>query len=150
MFLRCFLCFGGLWPGVGWKWTCMDGLKNERHWIKINASNDERGDVMRYDKVTDPFYKTALWRRARRMALERDMYMCVECMAAYRRGELPAPRAATTVHHILPRTERPELELELDNLQSLCDACHNKKHPEKGGGNSMKVQGSSKARVIKV
>ena len=42
------------------------------------------------------------------------------------------PRDATIVHHIIPRDERPDLALEIDNLRSLCDACHNKRHPEKG------------------
>lgn len=107
---------------------------------------------MRYDKQTDPFYKSALWRRARRQALERDLYMCAECMAAWRRRELPAPRPATVVHHIKPRSERPDLALNLDNLQSLCDACHNKKHPEKGGGPQDRSEAAAPggARIIKV
>lgn len=87
---------------------------------------------MRYDKKPDPFYKTVAWRNARRMALERDLYLCEECRAAYQRREISAPRAATVVHHKKPTKEYPELALELSNLQSLCDACHNKKHPEKG------------------
>ena len=106
---------------------------------------------MRYDKQTYPFDKSALWRRARRQALERDLYLCTECAAAWRRGELAAPRPATVVHHIKPRSERPDLALELDNLQSLCDACHNKKHPEKGGSGKEKSEKSPPGvRVIKV
>ena len=87
---------------------------------------------MRYEKTTDPFYKSKPWRNVRRMALERDLYFCVECMEAYRRGEIRKPKYAVMVHHIKPRDKYPELELDLNNLQSLCDAHHNKKHPEKG------------------
>ena len=105
---------------------------------------------MRYEKKVDPFYKSALWRSARQQALERDLYQCVECEAARQRGERVRPRPATVVHHIIPRSERPDLALELDNLQSLCDACHNKKHPEKGGRGQTPVQEAYRARVIKV
>ena len=45
---------------------------------------------------------------------------------------IPVP--ADMVHHIKERTEYPELALTLENLISLCNACHNKEHPEKGGG----------------
>ena len=37
------------------------------------------------------------------------------------------------VHHIKPRRDYPELALVDSNLISLCDECHNKMHPEKGG-----------------
>lgn len=36
------------------------------------------------------------------------------------------------VHHKKHADEYPELAYDLDNLESLCEACHNKKHPEKG------------------
>lgn len=103
---------------------------------------------MRYEKRVDPFYKSTLWRRARMQALERDLFMCVECMNAAERGEMPAPRPATVVHHIIPRAERPDLELDLENLQSLCDACHNKKHPEKG--QPIEQSAPMGVRIIKV
>lgn len=106
---------------------------------------------MRYDKQADPFYKTALWRRARRQALERDMFICVDCMAAFRRREISAPRPATVVHHIKPRSERPDLALVLENLISLCDACHNKRHPEKGGSGARETPPTpAGVRIIKV
>lgn len=105
---------------------------------------------MRYDKVADPFYKTKAWRNARWMALGRDMHMCVECMAAYERHEISEPRPATVVHHIKPRKEYPELALELNNLQSLCDACHNKKHPEKGEKETPGAISAAGVRIIKV
>jgi hypothetical protein len=36
------------------------------------------------------------------------------------------------VHHVIPRSERPDLALTLSNLVSLCDDHHAKRHPEKG------------------
>ena len=41
-------------------------------------------------------------------------------------------REATEVHHIKHLDEYPELAYDNDNLVSLCHACHNARHPEKG------------------
>lgn len=84
---------------------------------------------MRRDtKRADPFYASAAWRRVRRAVLMRDNYMCVRCMQALREGTGGRPRAATLVHHIVPYQDAPERGLELDNLESLCDVCHNRIH----------------------
>lgn len=40
-------------------------------------------------------------------------------------------REAAVVHHIKHVDEFPELAYTDSNLISLCDACHNKAHPEK-------------------
>ena len=36
-----------------------------------------------------------------------------------------------TVHHIKHADEYPEFAFADENLVSLCNACHNKQHPEK-------------------
>ena len=108
------------------------------------------GLSMHYEKQTDPFYKSAHWRRARKAALERDFYICQDCLAAKRRGEMIRPRTATVVHHIQPIELRPDLKLDLDNLVSLCDPCHNKRHPEKGGGPRTDAAPMPGVRVVKV
>lgn len=105
---------------------------------------------MYYGKKADPFYKSAHWRRARRMALDRDMWICQDCLAAYKNGEMTAPRGATMVHHIQPRETHPELEVVLTNLVSLCDACHAKRHPEKGGHGEEPLEPPRNVRIIKV
>ena len=53
--------------------------------------------------------------------------MCVECRKYGRQSEV------VTVHHIKHVDEYPELAYIDSNLESLCNACHNKMHPEKGG-----------------
>lgn len=40
---------------------------------------------------------------------------------------------ATMAHHIQTVKEHPEKAFLVSNLRALCDACHNKEHPEKGG-----------------
>lgn len=75
----------------------------------------------------DSFYKSPAWRRKREAVLRRDGYMCRMCKRYGKR--VPA----VTVHHIVHLDEDPTLGLKDSNLISLCGACHNKMHPEKGG-----------------
>jgi len=71
------------------------------------------------------FYKRAAWKRKRREILRRDNYECQKCK---RNGKYSR---ATCVHHKQHLDKRPDLALVDDNLESLCDACHNEEHPEK-------------------
>jgi len=71
------------------------------------------------------FYKTTAWEKKRWEILERDNYECQVCKEEG--GFAPA----TTVHHIIPLEQRPDLALDDDNLLSVCAACHNREHPEK-------------------
>lgn len=80
----------------------------------------------------EDFYNSGAWRRKRERILRRDKYLCVECRRYGRRGADGLPIAAVTVHHIVPLEIDPTRRMDNDNLQSLCKACHNKKHPEKG------------------
>jgi 5-methylcytosine-specific restriction endonuclease McrA len=78
----------------------------------------KRGDVRK-------FYKSREWKCKRREVLKRDNYECQRCKrdGGYSR--------ATTVHHKKHLDKYPELALADENLESLCEACHNKEHPEK-------------------
>lgn len=71
------------------------------------------------------FYGSTTWKAKRESILRRDGYKCQNC----KRYGKSTP--ATTVHHIKPFEDFPELALENKNLISLCEACHNKEHPEK-------------------
>ena len=73
------------------------------------------------------FYKTARWKNKRGKILRRDEYLCQEC----RRYGRTTP--ATTVHHVLPLEQRPELALVSQNLISLCSECHNAMHDRDTG-----------------
>ena len=106
---------------------------------------------MRY-KESNPFYHTKAWKRLRKAALERDHGMCCDCMDLFRAGIIKKPRRAEMVHHIVPIEERPDLALCMENLRCLCQTCHNKKHPEKGGGESEKQisRPGGHMRIIKI
>ena len=75
----------------------------------------------------ETFYKSRAWKIKREAILRRDGFMCQECK---RYGKA---REAKTVHHIIHLEDDPSLALKSSNLISLCTACHNKAHPEKGG-----------------
>lgn len=103
-------------------------------------------------KQSNPFYHTRAWRDVRAVRLQMDNYLCVDCVERFERGEPIKVRDAVLVHHMIPLEERPELGLTLANLRSLCDTCHNKRHPEKGDGSRKDSlpQAARGVRVIKV
>ena len=104
-------------------------------------------------KESDPFYHRKEWKRIRKQALQRDGGMCRDCMDRMKSETGFRPNRATMVHHIIPRSERPDLELVLENLISLCDSCHEARHPEKRSKIKRKTlerAGKHQMRVIKV
>ena len=86
------------------------------------------------------FYHTPAWRRLRIKALERDHYLCQNCLRNHR------ITAATEVHHLMPVEDHPDLALVLDNLESLCWDCHEQ---TKDHGKRV-VQAPAGVRVIKI
>ena len=81
----------------------------------------------------DRHYDTARHKAWREKVLRRARYECEECRRYGRRGPDGLPIVATVAHHIDPRETRPEKQYVLSNGEALCTACHNRKHPEKGG-----------------
>jgi 5-methylcytosine-specific restriction enzyme A len=73
------------------------------------------------------FYNTKAWKDKRAYILKRDGYLCQECKKYGKNVE------ARLVHHIIEIEEEYSLRLKNSNLVSVCHACHNKQHPEKGG-----------------
>ena len=72
------------------------------------------------------FYKSAAWKRARQQVITRRNGLCERCKARgiYKPGYI--------VHHkeyITPgNISNPNITLNLDNLEYLCEDCHNKEH----------------------
>lgn len=99
---------------------CTPIVEKEREERRLEAKR--KGD-RRYNKTRDPkyirFYNSAEWRILSRKRLQDDGYKCVKCGAF-----------ASEVDHIKPiqTPEGWELRLDYNNTQSLCVACHNKKH----------------------
>lgn len=71
------------------------------------------------DYKRDPdFYGTRQWKELRYMALKNNGARCQCCGASAADGEV------MHVDHIEPIYKRPDLKLDLDNLQILCSSCN--------------------------
>lgn len=89
---------------------------------------EERREQRRreYDRARQEdhaFYCSPAWLAIRKAVLERDHYLCQECL---RQGKTVAG-SKMAVDHIKSRRERPDLALDMDNLETLCPPCHNRK-----------------------
>ena len=73
---------------------------------------------------TGSFYQTAEWKDLRRRVLARDHWRC----------QLAFPgcehRAAIADHIVARNDGGPD---NMMNLRAVCWACHNRRHPERGG-----------------
>ena len=71
--------------------------------------------------TSDAFLLSYEWRRVRMEVLKRDGARCVCC------GATPKDGVKMHVDHIKPRRKFPELALNKDNLQVLCEVCNHGK-----------------------
>lgn len=71
------------------------------------------------------FYESRKWKKKREHILRRDAYQCQESKRYGKYAE------ATTVHHIYPLEEYPELALVDWNLISMSTAQHDRMHDRK-------------------
>src|SRR5699024_8471230 len=77
------------------------------------AYNQKRN---RENKEYVSFYKTTAWRHTREQVLTRDYSTCVRCGLS-----------GNIVDHIVPSEDDWEDRLNTDNLETLCQRCHNLK-----------------------
>lgn len=92
-------------------------LRKQKPIPNINFTPNPIRDYDREKKDRVAFYKTEAWRRLRFRALE--LYGC-KCGAC---GRKP-PEVVLHVDHIKPRSKYPKLELDITNLQILCEDCN--------------------------
>lgn len=84
-----------------------------------------RRDSARQERAS--LYKTKRWESIRRGVLERQG-LCVICL---REGRYTP---ATVVDHIAPHRGDQRLFYDMNNLQGLCKACHDRKTAAEDGG----------------
>lgn len=69
----------------------------------------------------DAFYHSAAWKKCKESYLKSQGYICERC------GDV-----AKVVHHrvyLSPQTiDNPEITLNWNNLEALCQLCHNQEH----------------------
>lgn len=85
------------------------------HQKKVNKKQPQTGRTVNNSKK----YQTQKWRRFRKRCLELSP-LCVHCKA---KGETTA---ANVLDHIIPIRLGGEMYA-VDNVQTLCNSCHNKK-----------------------
>ena len=81
----------------------------------------ERRSVKVFTPLSDSFLESYEWRKTRMQVLKRDGARCGCC------GATPADGVRMHVDHIKPRKLYPELALDLNNLQVLCEVCNHGK-----------------------
>lgn len=88
--------------------------------LRRNLSSIEIRLARKHGKIVngDDFYKSGEWRSLRYSAFEQYGNYCCCC------GRSPKDGVVLHVDHIKPRSLFPELALELDNLQILCEECN--------------------------
>lgn len=90
----------------------------------------KRKENIRYYKQTtydrdskyNKFYKSREWIKGRQLAIVRDHALCRDCL------DKDVITPYNTVHHIVPIKEDWSKRLDIDNLISLCESCHQKRH----------------------
>lgn len=92
--------------------------KNNRYYDRYHRSDR-----------TKKFYHSAAWKRARELIKIRDNGLCQSCLGDRRLT------VGTIVDHVIPVKVNWNLRLTEDNLQLLCQGCHNKKTAEEQKGN---------------
>lgn len=75
-------------------------------------------------------YNSTRWRELRKSVLKRDRYLCTNCGTSVR------GLGKSRVDHIKTAKHHPELFWDMKNLRTLCPACDNARHSEKGKGRS--------------
>ena len=98
----------------GW---AREELESQRHNRKLraalsNGKNQRKKKPKRESKKV--FYNSWRWKKVRFEALKKYGPECMCCKSDYR----------LVVDHIKPRSKFPELELDIDNLQILCNECN--------------------------
>lgn len=116
---------GITWNRKGWRRQAMSLFRLEKKYkqVKYEADADKRDAkrqrrarrrAKKLNKVSGGFYSSWEWKKARFETLKRYGAVCMLCGSEER----------IVVDHIRPRSRFPELELDLDNLQVLCNDCN--------------------------
>lgn len=97
----------------------------EKHKHQVEKEKRERNKfydrTIRDDKATR-FYRSKEWIKTRQMRLIMDSHLCRDCLKE------KIITKADTVHHIEELKDNWDKRCDLENLISLCNSCHNKRH----------------------
>lgn len=106
-----------------WSWRPDDAdipeIKKKKKTLKLKKKKKSR-KKKNYSKIQDKsFYASREWRELRYRVIRKYKAKCMAC------GKSPQEHGAVLhVDHIKPKSKFPELALEFNNLQLLCEDCN--------------------------
>lgn len=77
--------------------------------------------MLEHTKEARQFYKSTAWRKCRQSYIYSVHGLCERCNGP---GQIVHHKEYITIHNI----NDPEVTLNHDNLELLCQSCHNKEH----------------------
>lgn len=80
------------------------------------------------DNNVHEFYTSSIWRKTQARILQKQHYECQRCKS---KGLVTKAR---TVHHKQHLRAHPELALDDNNLEAICERCHYDEHHRKKPG----------------
>ncbi|UYL94103.1 HNH endonuclease [Geobacillus phage vB_GthS_PK5.1] len=89
-----------------------------------DKQRDKHYDKYKRNQQARAFYHSREWERTRLAVLARDNFLCQECLKNKRITR------AVIADHIVPLLVAWDKRLDMSNLQSLCQSCHNRKTAE--------------------
>ena len=95
-------------------WKCCMAFKLGKGWCYLDREEKDKRWMVKYSFDIATFENQKRWLKVKSDAIVRDNFKCKVCSKSY----------DLEVHHILPRSEHPELSLDLENLMTLCIECH--------------------------
>lgn len=108
-----------------WRWLIKNKEFSSRLAVLYSPSSDpqffDREEQLPFEEKVNShidFYSTQEWKRLRYSAFKKYENKCACC------GATPQNGVSLHVDHIKPRSKFPELTLEIENLQILCEACN--------------------------
>lgn len=98
-------------------------------------------------EYTKGFYQSRPWRKCKNSYLSSINYLCERCLVNGNYSK------ATIVHHkeyITPMNiNNPNVTLNHDNLEGLCQTCHNREHHERHGVTAWGLSFDENGNLIK-
>ena len=99
------------------KWVKTDKNGKPKHKKSKGRNAAKKAKVSRLDN--EKFYSSSHWLELRVRVLENNKCCCMMCGASPKEDGIKLH-----VDHIKPRSKYPELSLDYNNLQVLCEACN--------------------------
>lgn len=99
-------------------WSFKDPEEKPKKFVKHIAKQNNK-KKKKQTRFTGDFYKSEEWRKLRYRVIQKYGAKCMLCGRSHSEHGV-----VIHVDHIKPRSKHPELDLNFDNLQVLCEDCN--------------------------